>query len=121
MSSIQTPTFAEMEQQIKKMVDECDGSLESIYDLGEKLASWLAIQTERDAVKEAFKNPPICCGVGGTNDCDKPCDKKYIGNNKSEMWGETDEFAKHPYHWNLCEDCFKIESRDGESESEDED
>ena len=72
-------------------------------------------QPDWEKENKAFENPPICCG------CDKPCDKKYIGNNKSEMWGETDEFAKHPYHWNQCEDCFKKESGEDESEDESED
>ena len=85
------------------------------------------VDSIRDAHNHIFKledaaeeNPPICCGVGAVGDCDKPCDKKYIGNKKSEMWGETDEFAKHPYHWNQCGDCFKKESGEDESESEEE-
>ena len=83
----------------------------------------MAFNNQPDWKKEnkAFENPPICCGVGGTNDCDRPCDKKYLsGNKKSDQWGKTDEFAKHPYHWNQCEDCFKKESGEDESESEDE-
>jgi len=80
-------------------------------------AAWLAPSEKEN---KAFENPPICCGVGQRGGCDKPCDKKYIGNEKGDDWGETNQFARHPYHWNQCGDCFKKESGEDESESEDE-
>ncbi len=76
---------------------------------------------DEEKENEAFENPPICCGVGQRGGCDKPCDKKYIGNEKGDDWGETNEFARHPYHWNQCGDCFKKESGEDESEDESED
>lgn len=110
MSSIETPITDEerinqLQADIEFMKKEYPASFEKF----------------KEYLKEYFKEAPICCGVGGTNDCDKPCDLKMIGNEKSEMWGETDEFAKHPYHWNQCGDCFKKESGEDESDESEED
>ena len=63
-----------------------------------------------EALNAAEENPPICAGVEWRGGCDKPCDLKMIGNEKGDDWGETNMFARHPYHWNQCGDCFKKES-----------
>jgi hypothetical protein len=117
MSSIQTKIADE--ERINQLQVNIE-LLKEYPDSFEKFKEYLK-EYFKENLKEYLKEAPICCGVGGTNDCDKPCDLKMIGNEKSEMWGETDEFAKHPYHWNQCGDCFKKESGEDESDESDED
>tara|TARA_R110002012_G_scaffold5225_2_gene24081 strand:- start:892 stop:1209 length:318 start_codon:yes stop_codon:yes gene_type:complete len=104
MSSTQAQAEQEIMDDLKKILKI------STAEDRKLMIELLEEQQEKLMESKAKKNPPICCGVGGTNDCDKPCDIKYIGNKKSEMWGETDEFAKHPYHWNQCGECFEKDS-----------
>ena len=50
--------------------------------------------------------------------CDNTASKKYIGQNKSEYWGTIGQAGddKHPYHWNLCDGCFKAECEGDDDE-----
>ena len=70
-------------------------------------------QMDYDATLKKQENP-LCCERGGKwSECKNPCSKKYIGDVKSEMWGVTDEYSIHKYHWNLCDECYKIEQEEG--------
>ena len=57
---------------------------------------------------EVVEEVPLCSDKW-KSECKNPCSRKYIGDQKSEMWGETDEYSIHKYHWNLCDKCYKIE------------
>ena len=56
------------------------------------------------------------------NECDETASKKYIGQNKSEYWGTIGQAGddKHPYHWNLCDGCFRLENYDDDDSDDDE-
>jgi hypothetical protein len=57
--------------------------------------------------------------------CDNPPAWKtlngLIDGQKSESWGEIAYGNNHLFHWNMCNDCFKKEQDEDETDTEDED
>ena len=70
---------------------------------------------KQNTKKKIFILPPApeCA----EDNCSNKCSLKFINMKKSEMWGKTDQStpggSKHPYHWNLCDKCFKEEEEEG--------
>jgi hypothetical protein len=56
---------------------------------------------------------PIC----KTHLCNNKASRKVLDSGEhSEMWGLTDKYNSHKYHWNLCDDCFRKETEDDEDD-----